>query len=84
MQELDRFDGVVIVFANLFVNYAPALLGHIHRHIKYRNPDDLEKALLLAGFVEWRVVLIMEKGSHAMMECTTSPATSVRRKSRPA
>ncbi len=34
MQELDRFDGVVIVTTNLFKNYDPAL----QRHIKFRMP----------------------------------------------
>jgi ATP-dependent 26S proteasome regulatory subunit len=39
MQELDRFDSVVIVTTNLFENYDPALLRRIQRHIKFRNPD---------------------------------------------
>jgi|UniRef100_UPI00378332D3 SpoVK/Ycf46/Vps4 family AAA+-type ATPase len=39
MQELDRFDGVVIVTTNLFENYDPALLRRIQRHIKFRIPD---------------------------------------------
>ena len=39
MQELDRFDGVVIVTTNLFENYDPALLRRIQRHIHFRNPD---------------------------------------------
>jgi SpoVK/Ycf46/Vps4 family AAA+-type ATPase len=39
MQELDRFDGVVIVTTNLFENYDPALLRRIQRHIKFRFPD---------------------------------------------
>ena len=39
MQELDRFDGVVVVTTNLFENYDPALLRRIQRHIKFRNPD---------------------------------------------
>jgi ATP-dependent 26S proteasome regulatory subunit len=38
MQELDRFDGVVIVTTNLFENYDPALLRRIQRHIKFRLP----------------------------------------------
>jgi ATP-dependent 26S proteasome regulatory subunit len=38
MQELDRFDGVVIVTTNLFENYDPALLRRIQRHIKFRMP----------------------------------------------
>jgi ATP-dependent 26S proteasome regulatory subunit len=39
MQELDRFDGVVIVTTNLFENYDPALLRRIQRHIKFKLPD---------------------------------------------
>jgi SpoVK/Ycf46/Vps4 family AAA+-type ATPase len=39
MQELDHFDGVVIVTTNLFENYDPALLRRIQRHIKFRLPD---------------------------------------------
>jgi ATP-dependent 26S proteasome regulatory subunit len=39
MQELDRFDGVVIVTTNLFGNYDPALLRRIQRHVKFRLPD---------------------------------------------
>lgn len=39
MQELDRFDGVVIVTTNLFENYDPALLRRIQRHIKFRLPN---------------------------------------------
>ena len=39
MQELDRFDGLVIVTTNLFENYDPALLRRIQRHIKFRVPD---------------------------------------------
>jgi SpoVK/Ycf46/Vps4 family AAA+-type ATPase len=39
MQELDRFDGVVIVNTNLLEKYYPTLLHRIQRHIKFRNPD---------------------------------------------
>ena len=39
MQELDRFDGVVIVTTNLFENYDPALLRRIQRHIQFRLPN---------------------------------------------
>jgi hypothetical protein len=39
MQELDRFDGVVIVTTNLFENYDPALLRRIQCHIKFRLPN---------------------------------------------
>ena len=39
MQELDRFDGVVIVNTNFFEKYYPALLRRIQPYIKFRNPD---------------------------------------------
>ena len=39
MQELDRFEGVVIVTTNLFENYDPALLRRIQSHIKFRVPN---------------------------------------------
>jgi ATP-dependent 26S proteasome regulatory subunit len=39
MQDLDRFDGVVIVTTNLFENYDPALLRRIQRHIHFRLPN---------------------------------------------
>ena len=39
MQELDRFDGAVIVTTNLFENYDPALLRRIQRHIHFRLPN---------------------------------------------
>lgn len=48
MQELDRFDGVVIVTTNLFENYDPALLRRIQRHIKFRVPDASMRRALFA------------------------------------
>ncbi len=39
MQELDRFDGVVIVTTNLFGENDPALLRRIQRHIHFRLPN---------------------------------------------
>lgn len=39
MQELDRFNGVVILTTNLFGNYDPALLRRIARHIRFKLPD---------------------------------------------
>ena len=39
MQELDRFDGVVIMTTNLFGNYAPALLRRIAKHIEFALPN---------------------------------------------
>jgi SpoVK/Ycf46/Vps4 family AAA+-type ATPase len=48
MQELDLFDGVVLVTTNLFENYDPALLRRIQRHIKFRLPDDSMRRELFA------------------------------------
>src|SRR5438093_6157295 len=48
MQELDRFDGVVIVTTNLFRNYDPALLRRIQRHIRFRLPDAAMRRELFA------------------------------------
>jgi SpoVK/Ycf46/Vps4 family AAA+-type ATPase len=39
MQELDRFDGVVIVTTNLLEKHDPALLRRIQRHIHFRLPN---------------------------------------------
>ena len=44
MQELDRFDGVVIVTTNLFENYDPALLRRIH----FRLPNGSMRRELFA------------------------------------
>jgi len=39
MQELDRFNSVVIVTTNLFKNYDPALLRRIQRHVEFKLPN---------------------------------------------
>jgi hypothetical protein len=44
MQELDRFNGVVILTTNLFTNYDAALLRRISQHVEFKLPDE---ALLL-------------------------------------
>ncbi len=46
MQELDRFDGVVIMTTNLFGNYDPALLRRIARHIEFRLPGPADRQKL--------------------------------------
>jgi SpoVK/Ycf46/Vps4 family AAA+-type ATPase len=40
MQELDRFDSVVIFATNFFKNYDEALLRRIAQHIKFELPDE--------------------------------------------
>jgi ATP-dependent 26S proteasome regulatory subunit len=47
MQELDRFDGVVIVTTNLFGNYDPALLRRINRHIEFKLPNQAMRRKIL-------------------------------------
>lgn len=39
MQELDRFEGVVVMTTNLFGNYDVALLRRVQRHIQFRLPN---------------------------------------------
>lgn len=39
MQELDRFEGVVVMTTNLFGNYDEALLRRVQRHVEFRLPD---------------------------------------------
>lgn len=49
MQELDRFDGVVITTTNLFANYDPAILRRITRHIEFAKPNrDMRRKLFAA------------------------------------
>ena len=47
MQEMDRFDGVVILTTNLFENYDEALLRRIQQHVSFKLPDkEIRKQLL--------------------------------------
>ena len=39
MQELDRFNGVVIMATNLFQNYDEAMLRRIARHVEFKPPS---------------------------------------------
>jgi len=39
MQELDRFEGVVVMTTNLFGHYDEALLRRVQRHIQFRLPN---------------------------------------------
>jgi ATP-dependent 26S proteasome regulatory subunit len=48
MQELDRFEGVVVMTTNLFGNYDDALLRRVQRHIEFRLPDASMRRDLLA------------------------------------
>jgi ATP-dependent 26S proteasome regulatory subunit len=46
MQELDRFNGVVIMTTNLFGNYDPALLRRIAKHIEFALPNRAQRRKL--------------------------------------
>lgn len=76
MQELDRFDGIVIFATNLFGNYDEALLRRIARHVKFELPDlqmrkelfefhtpkKLEKNNLISGKLDLRELSTATKG----------------------
>jgi len=51
MQELDRFDGVVIFTTNLFSNYDEALLRRIAQHVHFELPDEDMRTQLYAQHV---------------------------------
>jgi ATP-dependent 26S proteasome regulatory subunit len=76
MQELDRFDGVVIVTTNLFENYDPALLRRIQRHIKFRLPDASMRrelfALHLPNPIGCRLITRFSRSYHAASAAGTS------------
>lgn len=47
MQELDRFEGVILMATNLFGNYDAALNRRIARHISFPLPDPSARAKIL-------------------------------------
>lgn len=47
MQELDKFDGIVIFTTNLFGNYDEALLRRIAQHVEFVLPDETMRAKLI-------------------------------------
>jgi SpoVK/Ycf46/Vps4 family AAA+-type ATPase len=47
MQELDRFNGVVICTTNLFRNYDPAIVSRIAKHVEFKLPTETERAQIL-------------------------------------
>lgn len=47
MQELDRFQGVVIFTTNLFANYDEALVRRIGRHIRFQLPNRRQRTEIL-------------------------------------
>lgn len=51
MQELDKFNGVVILTTNLFTNYDAALLRRVGQHINFKLPDVEQRSLLFAKHI---------------------------------
>lgn len=39
MQELDKFDGIIVMSTNFFNNYDDAMLRRINRHVEFKLPD---------------------------------------------
>jgi SpoVK/Ycf46/Vps4 family AAA+-type ATPase len=51
MQEIDRFQGIVIMTTNLFHNYDEALLRRIAEHVKFELPNEaMRERLIRQGF----------------------------------
>lgn len=51
MQELDRFDGIVILTTNLFQNFDPALLRRVNQHIKFELPTEDMRIKIIQGHI---------------------------------
>jgi hypothetical protein len=47
MQELDRFNGVVILTTNFFKNYDPAMIRRVAQHVEFKLPNPLMREQLL-------------------------------------
>lgn len=52
MQELDRFEGVVVMATNLFGNYDEALNRRIARHVAFPMPDANARAAILSKLLK--------------------------------
>lgn len=52
MQELDRFEGVVVMATNLFGNYDEALNRRIARHVAFPMPDVDARAAILSKLLK--------------------------------
>lgn len=60
MQELDKFQGVVILTTNLFQNYDEALLRRVSQHIKFDLPNEEQKITLYKSHIPVEVTLASE------------------------
>lgn len=47
MQELDRFDGIVLMASNFFQNYDEALLRRIAQHVHYELPNQVMRKKII-------------------------------------
>lgn len=63
MQELDRFEGVILMATNLFGNYDSALNRRIARHISFPMPDQTARARILANLLGTRHTVDVESAS---------------------
>ena len=57
MQEIDRFNGMIIMTTNLFKNFDPALLRRINQHIKFELPDEAARKTLFQKHIPSAVPL---------------------------
>jgi SpoVK/Ycf46/Vps4 family AAA+-type ATPase len=57
MQELDKFDGVVILTTNLFANYDDALIRRIAQHVAFNLPSLELRAQLIESHIPKEVKL---------------------------
>lgn len=59
MQELDRFEGIVIMASNFFGNYDDALLRRIAQHVKFEVPNEsMRERLLIQNFPKMERVVV--------------------------
>ncbi len=93
MQELDRFDGVVIMTTNLFKNYDEALLRRVSAHVAFKLPNESMRAEIfkshipdaamerVAEDVDWGLLAAQTKGfsgGDILNVCTSSIIASSR------
>lgn len=58
MQELDKFQGVVILTTNLFANYDEALLRRVSQHIEFNLPNLEQRETLFKNHIPREVPLL--------------------------
>lgn len=57
MQEIDKFNGMIIFATNHFGNYDEALLRRIAQHVEYKLPDTEMRELIFAGHIPKAVTM---------------------------